>query len=86
MARHGDLLHIRQRFGVSIHLLGILDLIGDRHLLEVTLTLTVPIEVEADRGDPLRLQAGCHLLLQGTLFLAHEAVHQHHHRHLLARL
>ena len=55
MAHDSQIADIAQVAHILHHLLGILNLIGHRHIPELTLTLTVTIEVKTYRGDAMSL-------------------------------
>ena len=83
MTHNGKITDITQVTHVFHHLLGVLDLIRHRHILKLTLTLAMTVEVEADRGDAMLLQAVGDQFKQRTILRAAEAMTEDHHRTFL---
>ena len=61
-----------------IDVVGILNLIGNSHLLEIPLTLAVSVEVETNAGNALSLKLMGNAAFQTTIPVAREAMTQNH--------
>ena len=83
MSDDSQTVNITQVAHIFHHFLGILYLVGYRHVLKLTLTLSVTVEVETDAGNAMRLQSVADQLEHRTVLRTTETVTEHHHRTLL---
>ena len=83
MSRHRNSIHIRQCCNIIIHLLGIFYLVQHGHFREISLALSMPIEIETNRSNAMSLQRIGNQFVQLTTLVAHKTVQYHHHRALL---
>ena len=58
MAYNSYTIYIAQVAHIRIYMFGILYLVGHCHFLEVAFTLTMPIEIETDRGNWQKMTIG----------------------------